>query len=65
MRCRRTYVLNNKIFCFSGCFTKDEAETYIQTGSLNGMFVLGRSIGFIGKLIKQIFKSNAFFFCFI
>jgi len=36
--------------CFSGCFTKDEAETYIKTGSLNGMFVLGRSIGFIGNI---------------
>ena len=33
----------------SGFFTKDEAETYIKTGSLNGMFVLGRSIGFIGE----------------
>jgi len=37
----------------SGCFTKDEAETYIQTGSLNGMFVLGRSIGFIGHFLDQ------------
>merc|ERR1719354_936785 len=37
----------------SGCFTKDEAETYIKTGSLNGMFVLGRSIGFIGHFLVQ------------
>jgi len=37
----------------SGCFTKDEAETYIKTGSLNGMFVLGRSIGFIGHFLDQ------------
>jgi len=37
----------------SGCFTKDEAETYITTGSLNGMFVLGRSIGFIGHFLDQ------------
>jgi len=37
----------------SGCFTKDEAETYIKTGSLNGMFVLGRSIGFIGHYLDQ------------
>ncbi len=33
----------------SGCFTKEEAETYVQTGTLNGLFVLGRSIGFIGE----------------
>merc|ERR1719356_1855451 len=37
----------------SGFFTKDEAETYIKTGSLNGMFVLGRSIGFIGHFLDQ------------
>merc|ERR1711874_439676 len=37
----------------SGFFTKDEAETYITTGSLNGMFVLGRSIGFIGHFLDQ------------
>jgi len=37
----------------SGCFTKDEAETYIKTGSLNGMFVLGRSVGFIGHFLDQ------------
>jgi len=36
-----------------GCFTKDEAETYIKTGSLNGMFVLGRSVGFIGHFLDQ------------
>ena len=33
----------------SGCFTKDEADQFVDTGSLNGLFVLGRSIGFIGK----------------
>ena len=37
----------------SGFFTKDESETYIKTGSLNGMFVLGRSIGFIGHFLDQ------------
>jgi len=37
----------------SGFFTKDEAETFINTGSLNGMFVLGRSIGFIGHFLDQ------------
>ena len=33
----------------SGCFTKDEADQFVETGSLNGLFVLGRSIGFIGE----------------
>ena len=33
----------------SGCFTKDEADQFVETGSLNGLFVLGRSIGFIGQ----------------
>jgi len=37
----------------SGFFTKDEAENIIKTGSLNGLFVLGRSIGFIGHFLDQ------------
>eukprot|EP00096_Caligus_rogercresseyi_P004195 TRINITY_DN1836_c0_g1_i1.p1 TRINITY_DN1836_c0_g1~~TRINITY_DN1836_c0_g1_i1.p1 ORF type:complete len:1079 (+),score=274.71 TRINITY_DN1836_c0_g1_i1:30-3266(+) len=37
----------------SGCFTKDEADTYLSTGTLNGLFVLGRSIGFIGHYLDQ------------
>ena len=27
----------------------EEAEEYIEIGALNGLFVLGRSMGFIGK----------------
>eukprot|EP00095_Tigriopus_kingsejongensis_P010306 maker-scaffold148_size310697-snap-gene-1.23 protein:Tk10306 transcript:maker-scaffold148_size310697-snap-gene-1.23-mRNA-1 annotation:"atp-citrate synthase isoform x1" len=37
----------------SGCFTKDEADEFVKTGSLNGLFVLGRSIGFIGHYLDQ------------
>eukprot|EP00092_Neocalanus_flemingeri_P022080 GFUD01023949.1.p1 GENE.GFUD01023949.1~~GFUD01023949.1.p1 ORF type:complete len:1085 (-),score=306.08 GFUD01023949.1:345-3599(-) len=37
----------------SGFFTKDESENIIKSGSLNGMFVLGRSIGFIGHFLDQ------------
>jgi len=37
----------------SGFFTKDEAENIISSGSLNGLFVLGRSIGFIGHFLDQ------------
>merc|ERR1712106_274836 len=37
----------------SGFFTKDEAENIVSTGSLNGLFVLGRSIGFIGHFLDQ------------
>jgi ATP citrate (pro-S)-lyase len=42
----------------SGAFTEEEAAEYLKSGTLNGLFVLGRSIGFIGhyldqKLLKQ------------
>ena len=32
----------------SGAFTPEEADEYTKIGTLNGLFVLGRSIGFIG-----------------
>jgi len=37
----------------SGAFTQSEANEYIKMGILNGLFVLGRSIGFIGHFIDQ------------
>lgn len=38
----------------SGVFTREEADAYIfQLGFLNGLFVLGRSIGFIGHFLDQ------------
>jgi len=37
----------------SGFFTKDEAENIIKNGTLNGLFVLGRSVGFIGHFLDQ------------
>jgi ATP citrate (pro-S)-lyase len=41
-------------FCdlLSGCgaFTEEEAQEYRNIGALNGLFVLGRSIGFIGHV---------------
>ena len=33
--------------------TRDEADEYIKMGALNGLFVLGRSIGFIGHYLDQ------------
>ncbi|SPQ95814.1 ATP citrate synthase [Plasmodiophora brassicae] len=36
-----------------GLFTKAEADEYVQMGTLNGLFVLGRSIGFIGHFLDQ------------
>lgn len=36
-----------------GQFTEEEASEYIEMGTLNGLFVLGRSIGFIGHFIDQ------------
>ncbi|THG94121.1 hypothetical protein EW145_g8205, partial [Phellinidium pouzarii] len=37
----------------SGAFTTEEADEYIKIGTLNGLFVLGRSIGFIGHHLDQ------------
>lgn len=37
----------------SGAFGPEEAEEYIKIGTLNGLFVLGRSIGFIGHHLDQ------------
>ena len=36
-----------------GAFTKQEADEQIANGCLNGLFVLGRSIGFIGHFLDQ------------
>ena len=47
----RWYIFNFK--CFSDFFTKDEAENIIKNGTLNGLFVLGRSVGFIGHFLDQ------------
>lgn len=37
----------------SGCFTLEEASEFVENGALNGIFVLGRSIGFIGHFLDQ------------
>jgi succinyl-CoA synthetase alpha subunit len=34
-------------------FSKQEISEIIETGALNGLFVLGRSIGFIGHILDQ------------
>lgn len=36
-----------------GCFTREEAQEYIDIGALNALFVLGRSMGFIGHFLDQ------------
>jgi len=36
-----------------GAFTTEEADDMIRNGCLNGLFVLGRSIGFIGHFLDQ------------
>ena len=36
-----------------GCFTEEEAKEYVEIGALNGVFVLGRSMGFIGHYLDQ------------
>ncbi|XP_068146600.1 ATP-citrate synthase isoform X2 [Drosophila tropicalis] len=37
----------------SGSFTSEEAQEYINVGAINSLFVLGRSIGFIGHYMDQ------------
>jgi ATP citrate (pro-S)-lyase len=37
----------------SGAFTEEEAGDFLKNGALNGLFVLGRSIGFIGHYLDQ------------
>eukprot|EP00050_Salpingoeca_kvevrii_P006445 m.289422 g.289422 ORF g.289422 m.289422 type:complete len:1078 (+) comp12131_c0_seq1:124-3357(+) len=37
----------------SGAFTREEANEYIDNGILNGLFVLGRTTGFIGHFLDQ------------
>jgi len=37
----------------SGCFTMEEANEFVECGALNGIFVLGRSMGFIGHFLDQ------------
>ena len=41
-------------------FFREESETYVQTGTLNGLFVLGRSIGFIGKNMIIVFSQKQY-----
>lgn len=36
-----------------GSFTREEADEYVEIGALNGIFVLGRSMGFIGHFLDQ------------
>jgi len=36
-----------------GAFTREEVEELVENGCLNGLFVLGRSIGFIGHYLDQ------------
>lgn len=37
----------------SGAFSEEEASEFLKIGTLNGLFVLGRSIGFIGHYLDQ------------
>ena len=48
-----TAVLFVDLLRHSGAFTRAEADEYVRIGTLNGIFVLGRSIGFIGHYLDQ------------
>ena len=34
-------------------YYREEANEFIEIGALNGLFVLGRSIGFVGRLLTS------------
>ena len=36
-----------------GSFTREEADEAVELGTLNGLFVIGRSIGFVGHFLDQ------------
>ncbi|XP_012944404.1 ATP-citrate synthase isoform X2 [Aplysia californica] len=36
-----------------GCFTREESQEFLDIGALNALFVLGRSMGFIGHFLDQ------------
>ena len=49
------------------CVGRDEADEFVEIGALNGIFVLGRSMGFIGESVintpncdvtKNVFKQS-------
>jgi len=37
----------------SGAFTPEEAQEYVELKFLNGLFVVARSIGFVGHFLDQ------------
>lgn len=39
----------SRIVCLFVYVHREEATEYVEIGALNGLFVLGRSIGFIGE----------------
>lgn len=48
------FVLENLNLNFSTLFLRsEEAQEYINIGAINSLFVLGRSIGFIGHYMDQ------------
>jgi len=47
------------LLCAFACVHREEANEYIEIGALNGLFVLGRSIGFIGEQKRSELLANA------
>ena len=50
-------MINNEVILifenFFSFYCREEAQEYIDMGSINSLFVLGRSIGFIGKFEEK------------
>jgi ATP citrate (pro-S)-lyase len=57
--CNFIFIIQGVATCFvdllrsCGSFEKNEIQDYIDNGCLNGLFVLGRTIGFIGHHLDQ------------
>jgi len=56
------FIFDTKLLLY--CF-REEADEFVEIGALNGLFVLGRSIGFIGKsvclLLSNVSESKCLF----
>lgn len=54
----RVYCIHDPIISMNS----EEAEEYVNIGTINGLFVLGRSIGFIGETCLETNKSCSVYF---
>lgn len=51
MSANEVIVCNACVGVCVGVYLRDEADEFVEIGALNGIFVLGRSMGFIGTAV--------------